>query len=133
MKKNYFLTLLLTLCFSVSTIAQVSLPHYESFDYTVAADLGDQTNWENFSGSTNPIDIVSGSLSYSGFEASTGNSINMVGGAIDSRILFNEVTSGEVYASFLIKVTDISSITDLTDGGYFAVFGSTTAAAHFHP
>lgn len=126
MKKNYFFTLLLTLCIGAISFGQVTLPHYEAFNYTVSADLGDQTNWENFSGSSNPIDIVSGNLTYSGLESSTGNSINMVGGFIDSRLLFNEVTSGEVYASFLVKVTDISNITDLTDGGYFAIFGSTT-------
>ncbi len=125
MKKNYFFGLLL-IFFSVIASAQVSLPHYESFDYTVGAGLGDQTNWEDFNGSSNPIDVVSGSLSYSGFANSTGNSINLVGGFIDSRVLFNEVTSGVVYASFLVKVTDISNIVDLTDGGYFALFGSTT-------
>ena len=126
MKKNYFFTLLLTLCFSALTFGQVSLPHYESFDYTVAADLSAQTNWENYSGSSNPIDIVSGSLSYSGLASSTGNSINMVGGSEDSRILFNEVTSGEVYVSFLMNVTDISNMSDFTDGGYFAILGSST-------
>ncbi len=104
-----------------------SLPLYEGFDYTVADELGNQTLWEDFSGgTTNPIDVVAGSLSYTDFSASTGNSINMIGGSVDSRLLFDEVTTGEVYASFLVNVTDISSITDLNDGGYFAVFGSTT-------
>ena len=126
MKKNYFLTLLLTFCFATVAFSQVTLPHYEAFDYTVATDLSAQTNWESYSGSSNPIDIVAGSLTYSGLAAPAGNSINMVGGSEDSRILFNEVTSGEVYASFLLNVTDISNMTDFTDGGYFAIFGSTS-------
>lgn len=124
MKKNYFLTLILTLCTALS-FAQVTLPHHEAFDYAAGVNLGDQTNWEAYSGAgTNPIDVVSGNLTYSGFASPTGNSINMVGGSEDTRILFNEVTAGEVYASFLLNVTDISNITDLTDGGYFAIFAS---------
>lgn len=126
MKKNYILTLLFTLCLSAFSFGQVSVPHYESFDYTVGLDLSAQTNWEAYSGSSNPIDIVSGNLMYSGFANPTGNSINMVGSAEDVRILFNEVTSGEVYVSFLMNVTDISNMTDFTDGGYFAIFASPT-------
>ena len=127
MKKNYLFTLLLTLCFSALSFGQVSLPHYESFDYTVAEGIGDQANWETFSGAgTNPIDVVSGNLTYSGLANSTGNSINMIGGGEDSRIVFTEVTTGEVYASFLMNVTDISNMTDFTDGGYFAIFGSSS-------
>ena len=128
MRKNYFLTLVFTL-FTAFAFAQVSLPHYEAFDYTVAAGLGDQPNWEDYSGgTTNPIDVVAGNLMYSGFADPSGNSINMVGGSVDSRILFNEVTTGEVYVSFLMNVTDISNMTDFTDGGYFAIFASTTNA-----
>lgn len=126
MKKNYFLTILLTLCATLA-FAQVSLPHYEAFDYTAGANLSAQTNWEAYSAAgTNPIDVVSGNLTYSGFANPTGNSINMVGGSEDDRILFTEVTTGEVYVSFLLNVTDISAITDLTDGGYFAIFASST-------
>ncbi len=127
MKKNYFLTLILTLLTAFS-FAQVSLPHYEAFDYTVGANLGDQANWEAYSGSSNPIDIVSGNLTYSGFANPTGNSINIVGSSEDDRILFTEVTTGEVYASFLLNVTDISNMTDFTDGGYFAIFASSNNA-----
>lgn len=126
MRKNYFLTLVFTL-FTAFAFAQVSLPHYEAFDYTVGTDLSDQTNWEVYSGgTTNPIDVVAGNLMYSGFADPAGNSINMVGGSQDVRIFFNEVTTGEVYISFLMNVTDISNMTDFTDGGYFAIFASTT-------
>lgn len=125
MRKNYFFTLLLTLC-SVIAFAQVSLPHYEAFDYPVGTDIATTANWENFSGSDNPIDVTAGSLTYSGFADPTGNSINMVAGFQDDRLLFTEVTTGTVYASFLMQVNSIADITDTTDGGYFAIFGSTT-------
>jgi len=103
-----------------------SLPIYEGFDYTVGTDIATEANWELFSGTDNPIDVIADNLSYTDFAASSGNAVNIVAGFQDDRILFDEVTSGEVYASFLLKVTDVSSITDLTDGGYFALFASTT-------
>lgn len=108
------------------SFGQVAVPHYEGFDYAVGTDIATTANWENFNGTDNPIDVVAGSLSYSGFADPTGNSINMVGGFQDDRILFTEVTSGTVYASFLLRVNSIADIQDLTDGGYFAIFGSTT-------
>jgi hypothetical protein len=128
MKKNYIFTLLMTFCLTGASFGQVSLPHYDGFDYALGADLGAQTNWENFSGTSNEIDVVSGSLSYEGLESSTGNSVYLEGGSVDSQILFSEVTSGEVFSSFIIKVTDISSMTDFTDGGYFAIFASGTTS-----
>jgi hypothetical protein len=128
MKKNYIFTLLIALCLTAVSFGQVSLPHYDGFDYTVGADLGAQTNWENFSGTVNEIDAVSGSLSYEGLESSTGNSVYLEGLSYDSQILFSEVTSGEVFSSFIIKVTDISKMTDYTDGGYFAMFASGTTS-----
>lgn len=102
-----------------------SLPLYEGFDYTVGTDIATEANWELFSGTDNPIDVIADNLSYPDFAASTGNAINVVAGFQDDRLLFNEVTSGDVYASFLLKVTDVSSITD-PDGGYFALFASTS-------
>ena len=113
-----------------------SLPLYEGFDYTVGADLGAQPNWNNFSGSANPIDVVAGNLSYSGLIAPTGASVQLDGSEnsnIDSEITFTPVTSGEVYASFIINISDLSNITDLNDGGYFAVLGSFDARLWVHP
>ena len=126
MRKNYFLTLLVTLFVTSLPFGQVTLPHYEGFDYAVGTDIATTANWENFSGTDNTIDVVAGSLSYSGFADPTGNSINMVGGFQDDRITFSEVTTGTVYASFLLDVNSVADITDTTDGGYFAIFGSTT-------
>ena len=98
-----------------------TLPLYDGFDYTVGADLGDQPNWNNYSGSDNPILVASGNLSYPDLAASSGNSITMEAGFIDSEIVFTPVTSGTVYTSFILSVTDMSNITDLADGGYMAI------------
>ncbi|MDB9961110.1 T9SS type A sorting domain-containing protein [Oceanihabitans sp.] len=99
----------------------LDLPLYEGFDYTIGEDLGLQPNWNNYSGSDNPILVASGSLSYPDLLASTGNSITMEGGFVDSEIVFTPVTSGAVYASFILNVTDMANIMDLTDGGYVAI------------
>jgi len=101
-----------------------ALPIEEPFDYTVGVNLVDVSDWENFSGTDNEFDVVSGSLSYPGLAASTGNSIHIEGGFVDSRLLFTPVTSGTVFSSFIFNISDLSSITDFTDGGYFAVLGN---------
>ncbi|MFD2543265.1 T9SS type A sorting domain-containing protein [Lacinutrix gracilariae] len=110
-----------------------TLPIYEGFDYTVGADLGDQPNWDNYSGSSNPIDVVAGSLSYPNLLASTGNAVYLEGGSIDSEITFTPVTTGDVFSSFIINVTDLSNITDLTDGGYSVILGSFDVRLWIHP
>ena len=74
MRKNYFFTLLLTL-FTVVAFAQVTLPHYEAFDYTVGTDIATTANWENFSGSDNEIDVIADNLTYNGFANPTGNAV----------------------------------------------------------
>ena len=110
-----------------------ALPIYEAFDYTSGGDLGSEANWNYFSGSGNPIDITTGNLSYTGLADSSGNSINIVGGGEDAEIEFTEVNTGDVYASFIMQVNDQSAITDLTDGGYFALFGGFDARFWVHP
>ncbi|MGS2725420.1 T9SS type A sorting domain-containing protein [Psychroserpens sp. BH13MA-6] len=119
--------------FTPECIPSNTLPLYEGFDYSIGEDLGNTTNWTNYSGSDNPIDVVSGSLSYPGLVTSTGNAVFLEGGFIDSQIEFTPVTSGEVYASFIINVSDLSNITDLTDGGYFAILGNFDARLWVHP
>jgi hypothetical protein len=111
----------------------LALPLYEGFDYSVGADLGAEADWNNFSGTDNPIDVVSGSLSYPDLASSAGNSVHLEAGWIDSELVFTPVTSGEVFASFIINISDLSNITDLADGGYFAVLGEFDARLWVHP
>jgi len=106
--------------FSADCEPALELPLYEAFDYTVGANLDDQTNWTGFNSGDNVLIGGPGGLSYTGLAAQTGNHISFDGSGIDNKIEFTGVTSGEVYASFLFNITDQSSITDLTDGGYFA-------------
>jgi len=104
-----------------------TLPIYEGFDYSVAANLGDQSNWTNLN-SGDEIVVAAGNLSYSGLPPSTGNMVNFDGTGFDPYFEFIPVTSGTVYASFIFNVTDISAMTDLTDGGYFAAIADGTTS-----
>jgi len=111
-----------TVTFSVAN-PPPSLPIYEGFDYANGENLGDQTNWSNlYSG--DEVIVSTGNLSYSGLASSTGNSVSFDGYGMDPQFEFTSVTSGTVYASFIFRVTDQSAMTDLTDGGYFAILGN---------
>ncbi len=111
----------------------LALPLYDGFDYTTGANLIDAPDWENTSTSSDEVLVSTGSLSYTGLAASTGNSISFDGVGSDPLIQFTPVSSGTAYASFMFKVTDQSAITDLGDGGYFAVLGSFDARVWVRP
>ena len=107
--------------FTVNDIVQ-TLPLYESFDYTAAETLASQDNWtNNFSG--DDVLIESGSLSYTGLPSSVGNSISFDGSGADPSIDFASTSSGKIYASFILKVTDLSSM-DSSD--YFGILRDDT-------
>jgi len=105
----------------------LNLPLYEDFNYTTATNLGDQTNWVN-NNSGDDIVMVSGSLSYPNLVASSGNSITFDANGMDPSLSFTPATTGEVYASFIFRITDQSAITDLTDGGYFASIANSNSS-----
>lgn len=102
----------------------LTLPLQEPFDYTAGDNLIDDIKWDNTSTSSDEVIISSGNLSYTGLETSTGNSITFDGVGSDPQLLFDPITTGTVYASFIFKVTDQTATTDFTDGGYFAIIGS---------
>lgn len=99
------------------------LPLYEGFDYTVGNAISDESNWDIISASSDDILVSSGSLSYTGLANSTGNKVSFDGAGTDSAIMFTPETTGTVYASFIFRVNDMSSVSD-TDGGYFALLGN---------
>lgn len=116
--------------YSADCVPGLELPLYEGFDYTVGENLDDQTNWTGFYSGDNVLIDGPGGLTYTGLASGgqTGNHISFDGSGIDNKIEFTGVTSGEVYASFLFNITDQSSITDLTDGGYFAALAETDSS-----
>lgn len=99
------------------------LPLYEGFDYAVASELRNAPNWENISDSSDEILIGGpGGLTYPNLASSsqTGNHVTFDGTGSDTAIEFTAVTSGAIYASFLINVTDNAAV---DTPGYFAVLG----------
>lgn len=98
-----------------------SLPYSEPFPYTTGNSLTNEQKW-SFLNSGDNILIAAGNLNYSGI-TSTGNSITFGGEGIDARTKLVETTSGEIYASFLSSITDITGITGTT---YFAVLTDNT-------
>jgi hypothetical protein len=101
-----------------------TLPIYEPFNYTVATNLGGQGGWVNYN-TGDEVAVATGNLSYSGLNASTGNSISFNGGGIDPQLTYALQNAGTVYASFIMKVTDLTAATN-TAGGYFFGLGSTS-------
>lgn len=115
-KVYFFVSLLLTQYFSYG---QVSLPHLDPVNYTVGQGLQTQPGWTTINTGDDLL-IASGSLAYSGLEASTGNKITFSGAGIDAAKSFIQQTSGTVYYSFILNVTSLGSLN--LAGGYFTGF-----------
>jgi len=127
MKKNLLNLLISSILvlsgLGVPVFGQVSLPHYDGLDYTVGVNLSAQSGWTVNGTSGDEILISSGNLSYTGLPTSTGNKASFAGGGIDTYKSIEPVTSGTVYYSFILKVTDIATATNAA-GGYFTGFAS---------
>jgi hypothetical protein len=103
--------------------------------YAVGSTLTNQFNPALFSpwyqrgvgfGSVTPL-IASGSLSYPGLPASTGNSASFAPASSSSACLeLNEPAGGQpnmIFSSFLLKVTDITAVPTAPANNPFAAFG----------
>lgn len=94
------------------------LPYTEHFNYTVGNSLGAEQMWTNVNTGDNVLTIA-GNLTYTGI-TSSGNSVSFSGAGIDPFTPFTSTTSGTVYYSFLINITDISNVTVDGTETYFA-------------
>jgi hypothetical protein len=109
-----------------SCIGTNTIPVNEPFNYTVGTSLNFSQMWKNTSVGSDEILAVAGNLSYTGITA-TGNSVALAGTGSDTLLPFTDTTSGEIYASFLIKVTDLTGIST-TGSSYFASFSNAANA-----
>ena len=107
-----------------SCIGTNTVPVNEPFNYTIGTSLNFSQMWKNTSVGSDEILAVAGNLSYTGITA-TGNSVALAGTGSDTLLPFTDTTSGAIYASFLIKVTDLTGIS-LTGSTYFATFSNAT-------
>jgi len=111
--------------------AQVTLPFYDGFSYAAGSTLGGQGTWVN-NNSGDSILVVAGSLSYTGFPASSGNRITFDGAGVDPTKEFTLTSTGTVYYSYLLKVTALGGMSSDTAGyctGFYQSPSSTTSAA----
>jgi hypothetical protein len=95
-----------------------TLPYAESFPYAIDSSLNDTQKWTGANSGDN-VTIAAGSLNYAGF-TSTGNSITFSGAGAESFTPFTATTSGAIYASFIMNVTDMANITGDPSVTYFA-------------
>lgn len=107
-----------------------TLPYNEPFNYAPATVLSSTQKWSPLA-SGDDIVVTSGNLTYPGI-TSTGNSITFVGTGADARTPIVPVTSGTIYASFIVNVTDLSAVTDdianTTTYTYFALFDQSSSS-----
>lgn len=94
-----------------------TLPYSEPFNYTVGSSLGLEQKWTNVNTGDNVV-AIAGNLTYPGI-TSTGNSISFSGAGIDPFTPFTSTTSGTIYYSFLMNVTDLSNVTTDLSETYF--------------
>lgn len=86
-----------------------TLPFSESFPYTVGSSLGVQQKWTNVN-TGDDIVSVANSLTYSGV-TTAGNSVMFSGAGIECFTPFTSTTTGTIYASFLLNVSDLTNVT----------------------
>jgi hypothetical protein len=113
---------------------------YDGFDYAPGAALSGQSNtnvspsltWSYVGTGANSADpkIGSGNLSYPGLPASVGNSAltDRTQSGASRLALPSAQISGTVYYSMLLKVTDITNLTNTTTGSFLAGLNNTTGA-----
>ncbi|MFA5805270.1 MAG: T9SS type A sorting domain-containing protein [Melioribacteraceae bacterium] len=124
MKK--FLLLIFVLSFSVSYAQTVLLNENFSYnpgqltDASGGANVGGG-NWITNTGTGNYLQVSAGSLSYAGYPSSNiNNKLNLVGATTSSEDTYRAFTTqitGNVYASFLLNVTNTTGLT--ATGDYF--------------
>ena len=103
------------------------LPFKESFPYATGASLGAQESWANINSGDNIL-AVAGGLTYPNYN-SGGEAVSFSGSGIDCFAPFTATTSGTLYASFMINVTDMANV--ITDGTETYFVGITDAAKGF--
>ncbi len=102
-------------------VVPLSFPIEETFPQTVGTTLASDSYWDVSSTAGDSVILTAGNLSIAGLTASLGNSASFDGSGNDPFITFPSAT-GTIYSSFIFKITDISTATNI-NGGYFAVLG----------
>ena len=118
--------------FMITNANAPALPVTENFEYTTGSNLTDN-GWVAHSGAGNyPIQVGSSSLMYSGYiNSGIGKSVYLIppgtSSAEDDNRTFDSVSSGSIYASFMVNV-DSATTTPV----YFFHFGPENSSTSFY-
>jgi hypothetical protein len=127
MKKIYFLVLM-----SIAVLNCQAQLMYEPFNYTPDPTNGVYTQsgglWVRIN-TGDSILVTSGSLSYTGLPASTGNKVAFDGSGSDNYRAFTAQTTGNVYYSFILNVSSLGTMN--TTGTYFTGLIQTASTSSF--
>lgn len=96
------------------------LPFNEPFNYTAGTALSTTQPWTNHSVGADEILTTAGNLNYSGITPA-GNSATFSGAGSDTKARFTNTTSGTIFSSFIVKVTDFAAMAD-GNSTYFGGF-----------
>jgi hypothetical protein len=125
--------------FACALPAQAALL-YDGFDYPAGVALSGQTNnnvqppltWAYVGTGANSADpkTTTGNLTYTGLPASVGNSIltDRTQTGVARIALPSAQTTGTVYYSMIVKVNDITNLTNTTTGSFLAGLNNVTGA-----
>ncbi|KAB2909594.1 MAG: T9SS type A sorting domain-containing protein [Ignavibacteriales bacterium] len=110
----------LTLCviFFVAVTTGYSQIFTENFNYPIGDSVSAHGNWVAHSGAGSSNILVGEGIEMAGYPLSGGGAAYIYNNGQDINRVFDSVTTGSVYASFLIKVTAQPSV-----AGYFFHFG----------
>ncbi len=103
MRLRIFLTIFVIAALFASANSQVVFT--ENFDYAAGDSIGAH-GWTSFSGSVNPLMVVSPGLTYTGYPGSgVGNACRVSNNGIDAyKNMTDSITTGSVYVSFMVKI-----------------------------
>jgi hypothetical protein len=99
----------------------------ESFNYTPNASLtAANASWVAYGSGADPA-VVAQNLSFDGLKGSTGNALSLSGAGSSNFRTFTAQTTGTVYFSFLLNVTDITSFTTTSSTPLLSLLGNDNA------
>ena len=114
--------------FSIATNNAPSLPLIENFDYTVGSNLTDNGWLAHNAGGTNPIKVIATTLTYTGYiNSGLGKSVALTTSGEDDNRAFNNVSTGSVYASFMVSIDSAKTV-----GDYFFHLGPENTTSLFY-
>ena len=117
--KKIMYSLFFLSCFLLSSVSFAQLLNFgENFDYPAGDSLNTHGWVAHSQPGVNPVMVVAGSLSYSGYTSSgVGNSVNIIGSVAepsreDLTATFNIDSVSNVYCSFLVQVASLGTQID---------------------